>query len=388
MNGLPRCVNSDLPKNEFIRNLVHLPTSELLQHRLALFREACNKSLVSPDYVNLQLVGRKDTAIKPASFKLSEDIWTIKSCIGNMENIPRTLFKNGKRSKTFLSQVSQISHDDQNHSHPCTSPPHSLISSSHEPSEHEPPVLIRSDPPSSSSIANFFVSRELNHLKDMKVDIAAALRNRQDTNTSTTDNIGHELVMVKNELTTLREAVSRLSSSSHDNQRPDIPIPTFQNKSTVCSNLGPTHLKITTWNCRGYKNAIPYLSNLLEDNPDIIALSEHWLWPFELADLNTLHPDYTSFGQADKRLDEHSLLNRGCGGVGFIWKKCLLSNTISMDSDRICGLQINLTHCTLSILCVYLPSTDHDIDEYKSYLKELECAIGAFQSERACRCGR
>ena len=55
MNGLPRCVNSDLPKNEFIRNLVHLPTSELLQHRLALFREACNKSLVSPDYVNLQL---------------------------------------------------------------------------------------------------------------------------------------------------------------------------------------------------------------------------------------------------------------------------------------------------------------------------------------------
>ena len=167
----------------------------------------------------------------------------------------------------------------------------------------------------------------------MKVDIATAPHNRQDTNTSTTNNIGHELVMVKNELTTLREAVSRLSSSSHDNQCLDIPSPTFQNKSTVCSNLGPTHLKITIWNCRGYKNAIPYLSNLLEGNPDIVALCEQWLWPFELAYLNTLHPDYTSFRHADKRLDEHSLLNRDCSGVGLVWKKCLLSNPISVDSD-------------------------------------------------------
>ena len=126
MDSLPRGVNPDLPKNKLIRNLVSLPTSELFHHRLALFREACNQSLVSPDYVNLPLVGRKDTAIKPASHKLSEDIWTIISCIRNKENIPRTLFKNGKRSKTFLSQVSQVSqvsHENGNHSHSSTSPP-------------------------------------------------------------------------------------------------------------------------------------------------------------------------------------------------------------------------------------------------------------------------
>lgn len=52
-----------------------------------------------------------------------------------------------------------------------------------------------------------------------------------------------------------------------------------------------------------------------------------------------------------------------------------------MESDRICGLQINLMDCTLSILCVYLPCTDHDIEEYKYYLNELDCTIGALQSE-------
>ena len=83
MNSLPRGVNPDLPKNELIRKFVPLLTSVLIHHRLALFCEACNQSLMLPDYVNLPLVGWKNTAIKPASHKLSEDIWTIISCIQN-----------------------------------------------------------------------------------------------------------------------------------------------------------------------------------------------------------------------------------------------------------------------------------------------------------------
>ena len=51
-----------------------------------------------------------------------------------------------------------------------------------------------------------------------------------------------------------------------------------------------------------------YENTPLECSADIVALCEHWLWSFELSDLNKLH-DYTSFGQADNRLNEHSLLN-------------------------------------------------------------------------------
>ena len=81
MNNFPSCVNPDLPKNKFVQNLIHLPTSVLLCHTLALFNEACIHLLVFPEYVNFPLVGRRHTAIKPAAHELSEDIWTIISCI-------------------------------------------------------------------------------------------------------------------------------------------------------------------------------------------------------------------------------------------------------------------------------------------------------------------
>ena len=67
--------------------------------------------------------------------------------------------------------------------------------------------------------------------------------------------------------------------------------------------------------------------------------------------------------------------------MGLIWKKCLPSGPITLDFNRICSVQNNQNDCTLSILCVYLPSTDHDIEEYKSYVNDLEWAIGALQSE-------
>ena len=67
------------------------------------------------------------------------------------------------------------------------------------------------------------------------------------------------------------------------------------------------------------------------------------------------------------------------GGHNF--EKCLPLCPILIDSDRLCGVKIILSDFTLSILCVYLPSTDQDIDEYKRYLNELECTIGALQSK-------
>ena len=168
-------MSTHLPKNEFVQNLIHLPSS-VLRCRLALFNEACNHSLVLPGYVNFPPVRRRDTAIKPVAHILSEDIWTIISCIRSKTTIPTTLFKNCKRSKTFLFQASQrdISISDNATSLPTTSP-----------SEHVSPHSVSSRPdlthpnPQSSSVANFFISRELYHLKDeiksMKADIAPPL---------------------------------------------------------------------------------------------------------------------------------------------------------------------------------------------------------------------
>ena len=82
MNGLPVGIHPDLPRQEFIQKLVHLPVSVLRSLRLMLFNEASTvHSLVPCDFARIPLVARRDTAIKSATLKLSEDIWSIVICI-------------------------------------------------------------------------------------------------------------------------------------------------------------------------------------------------------------------------------------------------------------------------------------------------------------------
>ena len=51
----------------------------------------------------LPLVSRRDSALRPISYILSEDIWLISQAIESNCPIPRTLFRNGKRSRQFLA---------------------------------------------------------------------------------------------------------------------------------------------------------------------------------------------------------------------------------------------------------------------------------------------
>ena len=66
--------------------------------------------------------------------------------------------------------------------------------------------------------------------------------------------------------------------------------------------------------------AIPYLQ-ILAKQSNIIILTGHWLWPFELSKLDTIVPGYKGTGISDTRLHDQSALTRGCGGVGILWKK-------------------------------------------------------------------
>ena len=55
-----------------------------------------------------------------------------------------------------------------------------------------------------------------------------------------------------------------------------------QDAAPTTHNATPTTLKITSLNCRGLSNSIQYLGELIDDGSDVIVLSEHWLWPFDL----------------------------------------------------------------------------------------------------------
>ena len=121
----------------------------------------------------------------------------------------------------------------------------------------------------------------------------------------------------------------------------------------------------------------------IKEGTDIICVSEHWLWPYQITELSNVHQDFEGFGVADRRLNENSDHNRGCGGVGIIWNKSIQASPISnFKSDRFCAVKVSLSNgSSMSLISVYLPSTDHPLDEFEECLNELICVYSALQAE-------
>ena len=150
-------------------------------------------------------------------------------------------------------------------------------------------------------------------------------------------------------------------------------------------HVNPIHfsdLNLISWNCRGISNAIPYLHEL-SVRADIIFISEHWMWPYNLSKLDYILPGFSGMGCSDERLNDTTNLKRGCGGVAFLWKSSLPISFISgIDSDRISAIKISVGPSeTLTIIGVYLPTADSTIDKFTDYLIELEKVISSFQGD-------
>ena len=116
---------------------------------------------------------------------------------------------------------------------------------------------------------------------------------------------------------------------------------------------------------------------------NIIILTEHWLWPFKFSKLDTIFPGYKGTGISDTRLHEQSALTRDCEGVGILWNKSLpISNVLSIHSDRIFAIQLSVSSSvSLSIVGIYLPTTDSPLTLYKECLQELENVIFSLQTD-------
>ena len=82
-------INCGLPKSEFIHHLATNSAEHLKSLRECLFDDARKTNLIPLELQGLPLVGRRDTVIRPASTTLSEDIWTIVTCITNKTVLPR-----------------------------------------------------------------------------------------------------------------------------------------------------------------------------------------------------------------------------------------------------------------------------------------------------------
>jgi len=54
----------------------------------------------------------------------------------------------------------------------------------------------------------------------------------------------------------------------------------------------------------------------LEEEDDVVVLSEHWLWPFETHKFVTVLPDMTGLAISDKRLTPEFHLSTGLASFG------------------------------------------------------------------------
>lgn len=307
-------ISANQTKAEFVDTLSTYQLADLTLLRDDLFDDLVSANLVPTDFLGLPMVTRRNTISRSIYKILSEDCWVLLDCLTHNTPIPRSLLKNGKRDKSFVSS--------QPRPVPCLHPASIQTNSSAVgPTPSSPKVSsdVASHLPSSRSISDHFIARELstlrNDLDNLKTDFHEKLH-RQRTPESAHPLIP-EFMCLKDEIKFLHHKLDSISPILSRATSPEPP------QATYVAHSNPSHLTITTFNCRGLSNAIPYILHLIENGSDIIALSEHWLWPYNINTLSNIHPDYDGFGYCDGRLTDSCTLTKGCGGVGILWRKSL-----------------------------------------------------------------
>ena len=92
-------IDVDGPSSETLGNLTSLSLDTSLSLREELFKQALTLNLACD---NDSLVSRRDSRKKPLGIKLAEDVVTLIGCVKNSQVVPRSLLKNGKRSREYL----------------------------------------------------------------------------------------------------------------------------------------------------------------------------------------------------------------------------------------------------------------------------------------------
>lgn len=141
-------------------------------------------------------------------------------------------------------------------------------------------------------------------------------------------------------------------------------------------------LRVCTWNAGGLLHNLNFMDNLLEQ-ADVCVITEHWLYPDSLTLLDTVHPEFDGWGRASSDLHLDSIWRRGCGGVGFLWRKTLNVNFEVLNdkgNDRIIVIKINAERMdTMYLIGVYLPSSGSNIGKFREYLECLEDVVNEFK---------
>ena len=365
--------------------------------------------------------------MRPAAWKLAEDVWELVTSVYMKKPVPRVLLKAGKRDRQYFeaqkeknksqksptvpSIVSDMSNTRLSDVSLLPTKPSDCSTSS--PCVRAPtPWLTLPD-----TVAQSTVAADLSKLKQDLRALQARIRKLEESKSCTTPSTIESCHLYVQPYNLSWSSINNASLEqvvrcpvlwfTRIKQYPQlvlkVKVPKYGLHAALQSNLMGPHrvrlwhprtsnirtassshlttdqppvsnrLNVVTWNCRGFGNSIPYFSYLFSSGSDVIVLQEHWLWPFELGKLQSAFEGIHCRGVSDSRLNEQSDQTRGCGGVAILWKKGLSVLTLPCPNNgRVCGIKISSSVASnITVVGVYMPSDGHT-DEYQSCLSDLE----------------
>ncbi len=131
--------------------------------------------------------------------------------------------------------------------------------------------------------------------------------------------------------------------------------------------------KLVTYNCRGAMNNGLYIRELIQQS-DIICLQEHLLSRESVSFLDTLCDNTRCYTKCASYVDEYGHIRRK-GGVSIMWKldmDCVVHKLEDIGNERIIVVKLSPPSSRpLYIMNVYLPSINHNFDEYSEHFGQV-----------------
>ena len=146
-------------------------------------------------------------------------------------------------------------------------------------------------------------------------------------------------------------------------------------------------LKITSFNCQGFKYRNYSYINEVFKQCNILLIQETWLYNYEYNNFIKEIPNCQY--HAISGMDESDVSRKGRpkGGVAILWQKDLKLTFIPIvtNSKRLCALNVKSDSFNIMLINVYMPNDDDTDDSYFMYGDILSEISSLFNSYEDCK---
>lgn len=138
---------------------------------------------------------------------------------------------------------------------------------------------------------------------------------------------------------------------------------------TAINVMASSNLRLCTFNCRSLKSSVNEVNRLCYDH-DVIFVQEHWLMPFELNMLSSVHTDFHGFGLSAVDTSVDMLIGRPYGGTAILYRKQLSHaiEVVNSTESRITAIIIKSVAGPVLFVNVYMPTDYGDSESSENYL--------------------